>query len=144
MAIGGRTGVTVRALAMSVGIAAAALFLSVPFFGQHRHPGTGSQNTDEEFIQAAVAVIAADSQGPIAEPAVRAAPRPSAMAPAAELVGKQTLPSPPDGYAIAGIDEQTARERVDAGADGLEDVPDDGLDWLGSPSSINPSLPTTP
>ena len=136
MAIGGRTGVTVRALAVSVGIAAAALFLSVPFFGQHRYPGTGSQNTDGEFIQAAVAVIAADSQGPIAEPAVRAAPRPSAMGPAAEPVGKQTLPSPPDGYAFAGIDEQTARERVDAGAEGLEDVPDDGLDWLGSPSSI--------
>ena len=82
----------------------------------------------------AVARIAEESRGMLPSPVVKAAPLPNqdGGSPAASARRSPTLP---DGYSLVGFNGEMAQAPMRDRGDDSQQV-DDGLDWLGSPTSI--------
>ena len=82
----------------------------------------------------AVARIAEESRGMLPSPVVKAAPLPNqdGGAPAASARRSPTLP---DGYSLVGFNGEMAKAPMRDRGDDSQQV-NDGLDWLGSPTSI--------
>ena len=118
-----------------------ALLVSVGSFFQFAsmRPGNGTtplgaKQAAERIITEAAVRIAEESRGVLPPPVVKTAPLP--IPDADSLAAKaERSPTPPDGYSLVGFNGEMAKAPMKDGSDGAQQV-DDGLDWLGSPTSV--------
>ncbi|MCY3620310.1 MAG: S8 family serine peptidase [Gammaproteobacteria bacterium] len=97
----------------------------------------GEGDAYRETIEAAVAAIAAESQGRSLDPVIEAAPLASQTPVDLEALPAEMPPRPPEGYSFVGFHGEMSKERIDhLDARGPETV-DDGFDWLGSPNAVD-------
>ena len=137
IAFGTRTGKTIGTLGLFAGFASVAILLLFPsLLGQDRQSDTEPQSARQPLLEAAVASIAAESSGLLAEPVVRGAPPALGAGVAFNQADEQALPKPPDGYSLAGDDGDMFEGPIERRLGKAENRSNDGLDWLGSTSSI--------
>ena len=88
------------------------------------------------MTDAAIARIAAESRGTLREPPIEAAPRSSETAAGGDWTGRESRPSPPDGYSFVSYHGEMPRARIE-GEDSVEGERfGTDLDWLGATTSI--------
>ena len=88
------------------------------------------------MTDAAIARIAAESRGTLREPPIEAAPRFSETLAGGDRTGRESRPSPPNGYSFVSYHGEMLRARIEGeGAVGEKRLGTD-LDWLGSTTSI--------
>ena len=88
-------------------------------------------------IRAAVAEIAAHSRGTAAEPIVEAAPQVAGVPPAFRTLADGSSPRPPLGYAFVPFHGRMSKGTLERGHGAEGEGPDEGLDWLGSPTAVD-------
>ena len=95
---------------------------------------SASKTASDRVIEKAVALIAEESRGARRRPVVEAAPVPRQDA-GPPAVNAHRSPTPPDGYSPVGFNGEMAKASIRDPRRRHQQV-DDGLDWLGSPTSI--------
>ena len=122
----------VGALAIVVGALVVHLSKETPALNGDGMPP--SKASSDGIITQAAARIAEESRGMLPSPVVKAAPLPiqdaGSLSPSA-----YRSPTPPDGYSLVGFNGEMAKAPMRDRGDDSQQV-DDGLDWLGSPTSI--------
>ena len=114
----------------------AVYFLVTSLADRDRRLDTERPATDEQILEAATVAIASVGAGTTHDAVVQAAPSPQRAAAPLRRMKEKAPPAPPEGFSFAGIDDQTKQGRVATPAEDLKDVGDDGLSWLGTPSSM--------
>ena len=102
-------------------------------------PGAERQWTEarREAVEAVIAEVAAASTDGPRKVEIQAAPRRATTANAGVPPINAAAPSPPEGYTFVEHHGEVRAERFQPRREAGKDVPDDGLDWLGSSSSVS-------
>ncbi|MCY4058799.1 MAG: hypothetical protein OXG44_12430, partial [Gammaproteobacteria bacterium] len=90
-----------------------------------------------ETISAAVAQIAAESQGRSLDPTIEAAPLVSQTPVDFEALAAKRPTRPPEGYSFVGFHGEMPKERIDHPDAREPETVDDAFDWLGSPNAVD-------
>ena len=93
--------------------------------------------SEREVLEALIAQVSAESRAGPREVKIQGAPRRVPMtSPGAPRVDT-VAPSPPEGYTFVAHRGEVATERFQPRRDAGNRLPEDGLDWLGSPGSVS-------
>ena len=120
-------------LGITAGLAGFVAYYPTTSLGQEARPNPTVKSI---MTDAAIARIAAESRGTLREPPIEAAPRFSETLAGGDRTGRESRPSPPNGYSFVSYHGEMLRARIEGeGAVGEERLGTD-LDWLGSTTSI--------
>ena len=129
----GRSIRVLMSLGITAGLAGFVAYYPTTSLGQETRPNPTVKSI---MTDAAIARIAAESRGIIREPPIEAAPRFSETLAGGDRTGRESRPSPPNGYSFVSYHGEMLRARIEGeGAVGEERLGTD-LDWLGSTTSI--------
>ena len=129
-----KTALALTAVACLIGFAAARLANnSIPNEADNgSEPDPGMRH--RQIVDAALARIAAESRGYVAQPAVEAAPRVGRSSAAAQA--GLARPQPPDGYSFVGFHGEMPKARIAGTVSSVRQPVSDDLDWLKPPASV--------
>ena len=129
----GRSIRVLMSLGITAGLAGFVAYYPTTSLGQETRPNPTVKSI---MTDAAIARIAAESRGILREPPIEAAPRFSETPVGGDRTGRESRPSPPNGYSFVSYHGEMLRARIEGeGAVGEERLGTD-LDWLGSTTSI--------
>ena len=129
----GRSIRVLMSLGITAGLAGFVAYYPTTSLGQEARPNPTVKSI---MTDTAIARIAAESRGTLREPPIEAAPRFSETLAGGDRTGRESRPSPPNGYSFVSYHGEMLRARIEGeGAVGEERLGTD-LDWLGSTTSI--------